>query len=160
LKRKIAYFKGFRVDVECRVLHVFSQPTALSDAFETTFSACQWVSTVVPDCYSALATVVQPDARFDLVLVALDGLGATEAEFFELAAQRFREMPVLIYGESGAIDANWAIDRGARLAGDPQELMTLLGGAVSAETGRSESSPPLLSTEELQALLGDEPENT
>ncbi len=161
-----------------RILHIFCQSNSESEQFEQTLREQGWESQVATDCYMGLAELVRRgSAYFDCVILRFNDLATGEEEFFPMVFKLAPGAPVYFYGQSsGGVTTETARLHGARGPIDVHVLRSAFGDATQEppphvpsradEVGTEPppapppagESPPRLSDDELEALLGEDQE--
>ncbi len=123
------------------VVHVVERPTEASAEFDRSIARVGLQPDVVETVYGAMARLARPgDVPVRAVLVCVDALEAAELEFFTLAARRYPDVPLYVYGQSVEGQRRQrALALGAQLEVTADRLGSALGALV--HRGGVEVSP-------------------
>jgi len=135
-----------------RVLHIHSQPPALSESAPRRTPIAELLASLpletdwCGDVYRGLARLLRPSAnRPQAVIVCLDGLGNPEFEFFAIVSRLCRDLKIYAYAAASAKSRiARAVELGATGPATRESLEELTRGSpvpMSAENHEEDSEP-------------------
>jgi len=136
------------------ILHVVERPTDASTELDRAIARAGFDADRVETVYEAMARLVRPVSEMArAVVVCVDTLAAAELEFFTLAARRWPDVPLYIYGRSAEGHRRQrALALGARSEVTAAQMAALLGTLVQDRTTEVRVASPSARAEPPQAV--------
>lgn len=136
------------------ILHVVERPTDASTELDRAIVQAGFDADRVETVYEAMARLVRPiNEMARAVIVCVDTLAAAELEFFTLAARRWPDVPLYIYGRSAEGHRQQrALALGARSEVTAARMAAVLGTLAQDQIAEVRVAPPSAHAEPAEAV--------